>query len=96
MYTLIRYLGFIGIGTFSFTQLYCLVGCLSMIVWTHAVLGVFYACVLYLYLFSAIEHVSHGNALYKYAYYYCNYCQVRSGLIYCCQVRSNRLATGNM
>ena len=26
---------------------YCLVGCLSMIVWTHAVLGDSYACVLY-------------------------------------------------
>ena len=26
---------------------YCLVGCLSMIVWTPAVLGVLYACVLY-------------------------------------------------
>ena len=30
-----------------FKHLYCLVGCLSMIVWTHAVLGVFYVCVLY-------------------------------------------------
>ena len=29
------------------THLYCLVGCLSMIVWTLAVLDVFYACVLY-------------------------------------------------
>ena len=27
--------------------MYCLVGCLSMIVWTHAVLGVFYACLFY-------------------------------------------------
>ena len=37
-----------------------------MIVWTHAVLGVLYACVLYffyLYLFRAVEHVSHGKAL---------------------------------
>ena len=34
-----------------------------MIAWTDAVLGVFYACVLYLHLFSAIEHVSHGKAL---------------------------------
>ena len=45
---------------------YCLVGCLSMIVWTHAVLGVLYACVLYFsyfHLFSAIEHVSHGKVL---------------------------------
>ena len=32
---------------FFFTHLYCLVGCLSMIVWTHAVLSVLYAFVLY-------------------------------------------------
>ena len=32
---------------FFFTYLYCLIGCLSMIVWTHAVLGVLHACVLY-------------------------------------------------
>ena len=31
---------------FFYTSLYCLVGCLSMIVWTHAVWGVLYACVL--------------------------------------------------
>ena len=39
-----------------------LVGCLNMIVWTHAVWGVLCACVLiflYLHLFSAIEHVTH-------------------------------------
>ena len=42
MCTLIQYLGFMG--TFFF---YCLVGCLSMIAWTPAVLGVLYACVLY-------------------------------------------------
>ena len=34
-------------GYFFLNHLYCLVGCLSMIVWTHAVLGVLYACVLY-------------------------------------------------
>ena len=28
-------------------HLYCLVGCLSIIVWTHAVLGALYACILY-------------------------------------------------
>ena len=27
---------------FFYTHLYCLVGCLNMIVWTHAVLGVLY------------------------------------------------------
>ena len=32
---------------FFYTHLYCLVGCFSMIVWTHAVLDVLYACVLY-------------------------------------------------
>ena len=34
-------------GYFFFFFFNCLVGCLSMIVWTPAVLGVFYACVLY-------------------------------------------------
>ena len=54
MCTLIRYLVF-----------NCLVGCLSMIVWTPAVFCVFYACfvLLYLHLFSAVEHVSLGKAL---------------------------------
>ena len=42
---------------------HCLVGCFSMIVWTPAVLSVIYVCVLYLHLFSAIEHVSHRKAL---------------------------------
>ena len=46
-----------------FFSLNCLDGCLSMIVWTPAVLGVSYACVLYLHLLSAVEHVSHGKAL---------------------------------
>ena len=32
---------------FFVTHLCCLVECLSMIVWTHAVLGVLYACVFY-------------------------------------------------
>ena len=32
---------------YIYTHLYCLVRCLSMIVWTHAVLGVLYVCVLY-------------------------------------------------
>ena len=34
--------------------------------WTHAVLDVLYACVLYFCIctcFSAVEHVSHGKAL---------------------------------
>ena len=67
MCTMIKSLSFTGTFFFLFfnTHLYCLVGCLSMIVWTHAVLGVSYACVvhLYLHLFSTIEHVSHGKAL---------------------------------
>ena len=46
----------------------CSVGCFSMTVWTPAVLSVLYACIqyfvfLYLPLFSATEHVSHGKAL---------------------------------
>ena len=41
----------------------CLVGCFSMIILTPAVLSVLYACVLYLHLFSAVEHVSHGKVL---------------------------------
>ena len=34
-------------GYFFLTHLHCSVGCLSMIVWTHAVLGILYAVVLY-------------------------------------------------
>ena len=43
----------------------CLAGCFSMIVWRPTVLSVWYACFIFLYLslFSAIEHVSHGKAL---------------------------------
>ena len=58
-----------NMGTFL-THIYCLVGCLNMIVWTHAVLGVFYAfffffflVFVHMHLFSATEHVSHGKAL---------------------------------
>ena len=47
----------------SFVWLGLLVGCSSMIVWTPPVLGVFYACVLYLRLFSTIKRVSHGKVL---------------------------------
>ena len=54
MCMLMQYLGFVG--TFFFN---CSVGCLNVIVWTPAVLGVLYACV----LFSAIEHVPHGKEL---------------------------------
>ena len=66
MCTLIRHLGFIGIFFVLFiffnTHLYCLVECLSMIVWTCAILGVLCALTtcflfLYLHLFTAIEHV---------------------------------------
>ena len=41
----------------------CLVGCLIMIIWTPTVLSVFYACVLYLHLFSAVEHALQEKAL---------------------------------
>ena len=50
----------------------CLVECYSLIIWTP-VLSVLYACVLYLRLFSTMEHVSHGKAHYKYDYYYYYY-----------------------
>ena len=64
MCTLIWYSGFMGTFFFFFffllTYFNYLVVCLSMIVCAHAVLGVFYACVLYLHLLSATEHVSHG------------------------------------
>ena len=62
MCTLMRHFAFMG--TFFKIHLYCLDGCLSMIVWTHAVFGVLYTRVLYfLYfrLFTATEHVSHGK-----------------------------------
>ena len=44
-----RVFGFYGYFFFLlfFAHLYCLVGCLSMIAWTNAVLGVLYACVSY-------------------------------------------------
>ena len=58
--TLMQYIGFMGV------HFLCLIGCFSMIVWTPTVLSVLYACIfyfLYLHLFSATEHVSHGKAL---------------------------------
>ena len=39
--------GFMGV---FFSHLYCLVRFLNMIVWTHAVLGVLYACFVLLYI----------------------------------------------
>ena len=59
--------GFYGYFFFFFCCffLHCFVGCLSIIVWTPAVLGVLNACFvfLYLHLFSAVGHFSHGKAL---------------------------------
>ena len=46
MCTLIQYLVFFSF-LFVWFFFYCLVGCLSMIVWTHAVFGVLSAGVLY-------------------------------------------------
>ena len=43
--TIFRFMG--NAVDFFLTHHYCLVGCLSMIVWTHAVLGVLHVCVLY-------------------------------------------------
>ena len=55
MCTLIRYLGFTSFVCYFFA---CLVGCLSMIVWTLAVLGVSYACVLYFCVFTCSLQLS--------------------------------------
>ena len=44
----------------------CLIGCFSMVVWTPTVFQCLICMLflfLYLHLFSAIEHVSHGKAL---------------------------------
>ena len=46
----IGFFRFTGTYIFYFIHLHFLVECLSMIVWTHTVLGALYACVLYLYL----------------------------------------------
>ena len=58
--TVMQYTGFVGVLFFF------LIGCFSMIVWTPTVLGCL-ICMrflfLYLHLFSAIEHISHGKAL---------------------------------
>ena len=65
---------FYDMSTFFFyTHLRCLIGYLSMTVWTHAVLSVLYACVLYFCIctFSAqLSIFSHGKALSKYTHYY--------------------------
>ena len=45
-----------GHGFFLNTYLYCLTGCLSIIVWTHVVLGVLYACVLYFCIIALVLH----------------------------------------
>ena len=57
--TLMRYIGFYG------CSFLCLIGCFSMIVWTPTVcegLICMRFLFLYLQLFSAVEHVSHGKA----------------------------------
>ena len=47
-----------GGGRVCLIYLYCLVGCLSMIVWTHAVLGVLHACVFYFCIFTCLAQLS--------------------------------------
>ena len=52
-------------GFYGYSFLY-LVGCFSMIIWTPTVLSVLICMCfvfLYLHLFSAVEHVSHGKEL---------------------------------
>ena len=65
--SLMQYLCFMGILNFK-THLFRLVGCFSMTVWTHAVLGVLCMCFCLFFfntshLFRAVEHVLHGNPL---------------------------------
>ena len=80
-------------------HLYCLVGCLSMIVWTHAVLGVLYACVLYLCVFTCSLQFSmfhmerHSrNTLIK-SYDFCAevgwFCKIDNAFLFanCCYIR---------
>ena len=68
MFTLIRYIGFMGILFLMLSWMF-----------QHDYLDSFECLIcmrfvfLYLHLFSAIEHVSHGKALSKYAHYYYYY-----------------------
>ena len=65
MCMLIPYLGFTDLYACFFLN--CLVGCLSILVWTPAVLGVL--CISYMHLFcifvfAPVQHnVSHGKAI---------------------------------
>ena len=56
MHMLIRYL--VGEGLKNFFLFYCLVGWLSMIVWTPAVLGVLHTCVLYFCIGTQLVQLS--------------------------------------
>ena len=85
MFKLVRFLRFVGTPIFFFLNPSLL------LIWmfehdclTHAVLDVLYACFifLYLHLFSTIEHVSHGKALYKYNHYYHYYHESSEKTIY--------------
>ena len=59
-----KYLGFVYGNWVLFFSYHCLVGCFSMIIWTPPVLCLICMCFvfLYLHLFSATDHVSHGKA----------------------------------
>ena len=60
--TVMQYIGFVCV-------FFCLIGCFNLIVWTPTVFEclIIFICMcfllLYLHLFSAIEHVPHGKAL---------------------------------
>ena len=45
-------------GYTFYNHLYCLVGCLSIIAWTHAVLGVLNTCVLHCYICTCSAQLS--------------------------------------
>ena len=54
---IIQYLCFMG-TFFCYAHLYCFVRCVSKIVWTLAVLGVLYACVLYFCICACLAQLS--------------------------------------
>ena len=80
MYTLMRFVS-LYVWVEFLVHLYGVVGCLSMIVWTHAVLGVLYAHVLYFCICTCSAQLNIfcmeircRNTIYYY-YYYCCCCR---------------------
>ena len=55
MYTLTRFAFYVYVD-FLKAHLCCLAGCLSMVVWTHALFCVCYMHVLYIFVFAHVQH----------------------------------------